>query len=144
MNREVRGEVVRYAERRRALSALLLAATVPIALAGAISGQLAILACGAPLLLAALWTQLPIRTIDVHRAAGTLTLGAQGRPPRSVPLGDVRQVRAAGSAGRIEFWIDLPEGPLPAGRRSDAEAARLFAQRLADDLGCSADFRDLR
>jgi hypothetical protein len=144
MDREVRGDVVRYAERRRALSALLLAATVPLALAGWMTGQMAFLACGAPLLVAALWTQLPARTLDVHRAAGTLTLASRGRAPRSVPLGDVRQVRAAGSAGRIDLWIDLPDGPLPAGRRSDVDDARAFARRMSEDLGCPLDLRDLR
>ncbi|HEX7901801.1 MAG TPA: hypothetical protein VF950_28850 [Planctomycetota bacterium] len=144
MDREVRGAVVRYAERRRALSALLLAATVPLALAGWISGQMAFLACGAPLLVAALWTQLPARPLDNRRDAGTHPLAARGRAPRSIPLGDVRQVRAAGSAGRIEFWIDLPDGPLPAGQRSDVEAARAFARRMSEDLGCPLDVRDVR
>ena len=144
MQREVRGDVIRYAERRRARSALILMATVPLALAGWMTGQLVFLAGGAVLLLAALWTQLPVRTFDVNRAAGTLTLAIRGSAPRSVPLGDVRQVRASGSAGRIELWIDLPEGALPAGRGTDVEAARHLARRMSDDLGCPVDVRGVR
>ena len=144
MDREVRGDVVRYAQRRRVWSALILVATVPLALAGWMSGQLVYLACGAPLLLAALWTQLPVRTLDVRRASGTLTLASRGQAPRSLPLGDVRQVRAAGSAGRIEIWIDLPGEPLPAGWRADVETARAYALRMSEDLGCPTDFRELR
>ena len=144
MQREVRGDVVRYAERRRARSALILVATIPLALAALLTGHLAFLGCGALLLLAALWTQLPVRTFDVNRAAGTLTLAFRGSAPRSLPLGDVRQVRASGSAGRIDLWIDLPEGPLPAGRRTDVEAARHLARRMSDDLGCPVDVRDVR
>jgi hypothetical protein len=144
MEREVRGEIVRYAERRRARSALILISTVPLALAGWMTGQWIFIGCGAPLLLAALWTQLPVRTFDIHRAAGTLTLTSRGAAPRTLPLGDVRRVRAAGSAGRIDLWIDLPEGPLSAGRRTEVEAARRLAQRMSEDLGCPADVRDLR
>jgi hypothetical protein len=144
VQREIRGDVIRYAERRRARSALILVATVPLALAGWMTGELIFLACGAPLLLAALWTQLPVRTFDVNRAAGTLTLAFRGSAPRSLPLGDVRQVRASGSAGRVDLWIDLPEGPLSAGRRTDVEAARRFARRMSDDLGCPVDVRDVR
>ena len=144
MDREARGDVVRYAQRRRVWSALILVATVPLALAGWMTGQLVYLAFGAPLLLGALWTQLPVRTFEVRRAAGTLTVASRGGGRRSLPLGDVRQVRAAGSAGRIEIWVDLPSGPLPAGLLPDVETARAYALRMSEDLGCPADFRDLR
>ena len=144
MDREVRGDVVRYAERRRALSALMLAGTVPMVVAGWMSGQPAFMACGAPLLLAALWAHFPIRTIDIHRAAGTLTLAAKGAPSRVFPLGEVRQVRAEGSAGRVHLWIDLSEGPLPAGRGTDVEAGRRQALKMSEDLGCPVDLRNLR